>query len=68
MKHIYQYFAPPTAETDTHGSPDLKDPGPRKFEAFSQSLDDFIPILGNDGKRFNIIRASKLIFNVNRNG
>ena len=46
--------------------PLTQDPRPRNFEVFSQSLDDFIPILGNDGKRFYIIRASKLIFNVNR--
>jgi hypothetical protein len=60
LKHIFFYFAPPTRKTDT---PDPgKDPGPRKIGAFSQSFDDFVPILGNDGKKFWIIGALKLIF------
>ena len=54
------------SKTDT---PDQgKDPGSMKIEAFSQSFDDFVPILGNDGKRFWIIRVSRPIFNVNRTG
>jgi hypothetical protein len=67
LKHIYHYFAPPTGKSGKDS-----DPGLGKFEvsSLSQSLDDFIPILGNDGKKFLIItiRAFKLIFNANRTG
>lgn len=68
MKHIYDYFAPPTKKSDTSESLELDKyyPGPRKFGAFSQSLNDFIPILGNDGNIFCIISTLKWISNVIR--
>ena len=44
------YYLQP--ESNTPGSPE-PDKAPKKFEALSQSFDDFGPILGNDsdGKR-----------------
>jgi hypothetical protein len=55
LKHIYHYFAPPKEKSVNTGVvPDaaLVLAGSGKIEAFSQLFDDFIPIVGNDGKIF----------------